>query len=181
MKSLIVKTIQHWITKLAERRKRFSYRIQDIWMNYVNVVSGGTGCLNWARPGLWGREADQGICLSLPGANPHNREGLPHSAQGGRLGEGNTRPLHEFRVIAEKRVAMPSKALEFEGTPWAGDEAWMALLRVQLAILVLHEIHGSPIRVLKKSKGPPPWRSGPWIIKCRINAFSGGRSLGRRE
>ena len=37
-------------------------------MNSVNVVSGGTGCLNWARPGLWGREADQGICLSLPGA-----------------------------------------------------------------------------------------------------------------
>ena len=70
MKSQIVKTLQHWITKLAERRERFSYRIQEHWMNYVNVVSGGTGCLNWARPGLWGREADQGICLSLPGANP---------------------------------------------------------------------------------------------------------------
>ena len=53
-------------------------------MNSVNVVSGGTGCLNWARPGLWGREADQEICLSLPGARepqPGDPNGLKPELQ----------------------------------------------------------------------------------------------------
>lgn len=70
-------------------------------MNSVNVVSGGTGCLNWARPGLWGREADQEICLSLPGANPLDGAVRPLFPVECGLGRGKT-PWHLGKTFEGK-------------------------------------------------------------------------------